>query len=220
MAALSMAVGANGHLGANVAEVKMLQGTGHVQIHYQLMVALTAQVLQLKLKHVKHFAQVSPTLLQWNINNLLVFIVVIDQISHGNLNHIASTLATSVLMNDNACETGYAQNWLGTIGCTNCYILFDMQVSTMITTVLLKQTIQFNYYDYGTINFDIHVGDTTTTMTLATQGTMVNPSSPVHIPCGEMPLQRFHVGQIARYLKFTATTYHLNGPGIKYIHFE
>ncbi len=98
-----------------------------------------------------------------------------DQSSY--LSETGYTARPSTIFSD-ACETNYHQNWLGTHGCTTCYILFDMQVTHMITTVVLKPTTQNGYYGWGTLNFDIHVGNSVTAMTLATQGTMMNVESP------------------------------------------
>ena len=117
------------------------------------------------------------------------------------------------------CETAYYMNWLGADHSTTSYILFDMQVTHMITTVTLKQTTQVAEFNRGTTNFDILVGNSTATLTLATQGVMTNVENP-RVQCKDIPLQSYHVGYIARYLQFTATGYYWHGPGLKYIHFE
>ena len=117
------------------------------------------------------------------------------------------------------CESNEWQAWLGSNSCTDCYILFDLQVVSMITTVIVKQSNHYGLYLRGTANFDIHVGNTTDTMILATQGTMLNVNTP-RVDCLEIPLQKFHVGYIARYLKFTATSHYDASPALKYIKFE
>ena len=117
------------------------------------------------------------------------------------------------------CDSNHWQAWLGSNGCTDCYILFDLQVTSMITTVTLKQSNHYGHYSRGTANFDIHVGNATDTMILATQGTMLNVNSP-RVDCLEIPLQKYHVGYIARYLKFTATSFYNHSPNLKYIKFE
>ncbi len=121
----------------------------------------------------------------------------------------------------NGCSTNYRQYWLGPDATNDLSILFDLQVTDMITTVILRQTTHYTSYSRGTADFELHVGNTTDSMaTLASQGHMLNVNSPQNIPCEHVPLQRFHVGFIARYVKFTAKTHHNAGAGLKYIKFE
>ena len=126
----------------------------------------------------------------------------------------------SRIFNDR-CETNFWQYWLAPDHTNNVHILFDMQVTNMITTVTLKQTTHNGHYTRGVADFDIHVGnDTASLTTLATSGLLLNVNVPNQLACEDIPLQRFHVGYIARYVKFTAKTHHITSAGLKYIKFE
>ena len=110
--------------------------------------------------------------------------------------------------------------WMGADWSYTSYILFDMQVTNMITTVVLMQITRNNAFERGTLEFDIHVGNATTTTTLATQGVMADLESRTDLTCDDVPLQRFHVGFIARYIKITATGRYGASAGLSYIAFE
>ncbi len=114
--------------------------------------------------------------------------------------------------------------WVAPDGCTSCYIILDLLEPSLVTTaatVILRNDRYNDPWARGTNEFKIEVGNSTTSWTFGVQSHLMDLVSQPNMDCDDYPFQKFHVGLVGRYVKFTALSYYGSiGALLKYIGIE
>ena len=114
-----------------------------------------------------------------------------------------------------SCETTWTGYWLGRDGQQDYFIL-DLMTTEMIHKVHLKNTYNNGAYDRATNAFNVDVSNDTVTWVNAVDNILIKTMSP-HLPCEDIPVQKFAVEKVARYLRFKIISNHAWSGGLNYI---